>query len=95
MKIILVKLVSGEEVIGTLISSNDAAIVLSKPRVLVTRNFDNGQMGVAMIPFMLGVPDGEHIIYLDKIMGEPNGKALPKQLEDGYIQQTTSIQLSK
>jgi len=90
-KIILCKLVSGEEIIGILKNVDQYAMVISKPRVLSVQP-QNGQMAVMMIPFLMGMPDADVSIYMDKVMGEHIGE-LSSEIEDGYRSQISDIAL--
>ncbi len=92
-KIVLFKLINGEELIGKVVEEDDNTYTLAKPRVMMVQPAGNGQMQVGMIPWLVGTPDGDCKVYKDKIAGEPAGD-LPKQLEDGYLQQTSNIQLA-
>lgn len=89
-KVLLMKLVSGEEVIGKEVEEKDNKIVLSDVRVIVAHPGPNGQMAVGMIPWMVGAPESNIEIDKSRIMGIPAGE-IPKQLEDGYLQQTSGI----
>jgi hypothetical protein len=50
--IVLIKFVSGEEVIADLISSGESAKVISDAVTLVYRQTENGKMTVGFAPFM-------------------------------------------
>ena len=92
-KIVIFKLISGEEVIGRMgDTTEDNRIVLSRPRaVAVTQGSAPGQMGIALVPFLASNPDGDIAVAQDHIMATA---APTKELEDGYIQQTTGIALA-
>jgi len=101
MKITVVKLVTGDEVIGTLVEGSEEQnqyIVLGKARTLVMQQAENGQIGLGMMPFMPSadnpVTDSESDIkiYTAFIVAEPI--ELPKALEDSYIKATSNIQLA-
>lgn len=86
------KLVSGEEIIGkerVQIGVPDAYF-LESIRVLAMQPMGNGQMGVALIPWMVGDPDGEVKIEKIHVIGDPV-KSPPKNIEDAYLQQTSGI----
>ena len=87
--IVHVKLTTGEEIIGKERNKTEDAYYLESVRVLVVQQVAAGQAGVAMIPWMMGNPDGAVRIPTEFVMGEP--EALPKNLEDGYLQQISGI----
>ena len=100
------KLTSGEEIIAKVVrvpgeASLDLSVdvdlsvhyILADVRAIIMQPTGPGQMGIGMMPWMASVPDGEVKLHRDRIMGEPNGD-LPKSLEDGYLQQTSGIQIA-
>lgn len=89
----LYKLNNGEEIVGRLVEENDEYVVLGKIRVMAMQPVGPGQMQVAMIPWTVGMPEGDIKVYRTTIAGEPN-EALPKNLEDGYLQNTSGLQLA-
>lgn len=89
----LYKLTTGEEIIGRLVSEDEDTVVLGKLRILAVHQAAPGQMGVALIPWMVGIPENDVKIYKKEIVGESN-ESLPKQLEDNYIQNTSSLALA-
>lgn len=90
-EIVLLKLITGEELVAKKIDEVNETWVLSNPRVLTVTPADNGQMGIGMIPWLVGDADGDVTIKTSSIIGQST--EIPKQLENGYIQNTTSIQL--
>lgn len=92
MSTTILKLVSGEEVIGKIVEWKTDSVVLTSIRSLVMQPTGPGQMGIAMIPWMATDADGEHEIEDKDIMGR--NTEVPKQLEDGYLQQTSGIQIA-
>ena len=86
------KLTTGEEIIGKFVglSEDEDSIILEKTRTLAVQPLGQGQMGIGMIPFMVGNPDGEVRIARDKILGEPVDGP-PKNLEDSYLQQVSGL----
>ena len=104
MKIIVVKLTTGDEVIGKLVESDKTAkemgvngdfIRLETARTLVMQQAEGGQIGLGMMPFMPSADnpsaDGESDIkiYTKFIVAEP--VSIPKDLEDAYIRTTSPI----
>ena len=89
----LYKLANGEEIVGRLIEEDDTHVVLTKVRSMAVQPVGPGQMQVAMIPWTVGTPDSNIRISRAHILGEPV-EPLPKQLEDGYLQNTSGLQLA-
>lgn len=89
----LLKLTSGEEIIGKLVKSEDNHVILSSIRTLIMQPVGPGQVQIGMIPWMAGMQDGDVRIHRDRILGEPVSD-VSKQLEDGYLQQTSGIQIA-
>lgn len=91
--IILLKLITGEEVIGKEVEKRDSVIILSDVRVLALQPAGNGQIGIALMPFFAGAHENNVRIYDAHILARPEGD-LPKQIEDMYLQQTSGLDLS-
>ena len=92
-EIVLLKLVTGEEVVSRMLGDDEKTgwMKLSKPRVLAVQPTPDGQMGIMMIPLMVGIPEDEVLLDASKVVAM-NKNDLPKQLEDGYLEQTSSMQ---
>lgn len=85
------KLVSGEEIIGKEVDSIITdKIRLESVRVLVMQPVGQGQMGVALIPWLVGDPDGKVDVPTIHVVGDPVN-APPKSIEDAYLQQTSGL----
>lgn len=90
----LYKITSGEEIIGRFEEEKDDVVILSTVRLMTLQRDENtNQTMVAMVPWMLGAPDSKLAINKRSIVGEVSG-TLSKNLEDGYLHQTTGIALS-
>ncbi len=104
MKITVVKLTTGDEVIGKLVESEKTAlqadgygefIVLETARTLVMQQGEGGQIGLGMMPFMPSADnpstDSESNIriYTKFIVAAPTD--VPKDLEDAYVRSTSKI----
>lgn len=88
-EILLAKLQSGEEVIGRIKSETDTTYKLAHAKILMVQPDERGEMKIGMIPWMLGAPESDVILEKSMISGRvPN---LPKNLEDGFLQQTSGI----
>lgn len=90
-KVIHLKLSTGEEIIGIDISEyRSKDLYLEKVRTLSIQQIGRGEVGIGMIPFMVGNPDGKIRILEAHIVGEPQEET-PKNLEDAYLQQVSGI----
>ncbi len=90
-KVIHLKLLGGEEILGTLVEDANADfLILSKIRSIMAQSLGNGQVGLGMVPYMMGDPDGTIKIRRKHIVGDPID-APPKNLEDSYLQQVSGI----
>ena len=97
MEITVVKLVSGEEVIGKLEEKTDDYIVLGNARSLMMQQGPDGQVGLGMVPFMPSADnpatdaESDIKIYSQFIMAKP--MAIPSPLEEAYLRSTSKIAL--
>jgi len=89
----LFKMNTGEEIIAKVVKQDGDMLTLASPRVLMAQQVQSGQVGIAMIPWLMGAPDMDIQISVEDVVGIPVGD-LPKQLSDGYLQQTTGIALA-
>lgn len=90
MKISVLKLSSGEEVIARETAYIDNTSKYSKPMVLQMMQTQQG-MGVTMVPYIMSAPDATIQINQDLIVCKVDAS---KQIEDAYLQQTSGIDLS-
>lgn len=88
----IMKLVSGEEIIANIVEETDFTVTVESARSLMVQPTGPGQMGIAMLPWMATMPDDQLDIRTSDIMIRNND--VPKQLEDGYLQQTSGIQIA-
>ena len=97
MEVRVLKLVSGEEVIGKVEKNEDDFIVLGNARSLMMQQTGDGQVGLGMVPFMPSADnpatdsESDVKIYKQFIMAEPI--AVPSPLEDAYLRSTSKIAL--
>lgn len=97
-KIALLKLSSGEEVVGEVIVSDANVvagpphIVLKRPRVMIPTPVGPGQISIQMAPYMVTGEDLEVKIYWALVAGE--AVTVPKGLEDAYLQNTSGVQIA-
>lgn len=97
MNVLVFKLTSGEEVIGTEVSETTDTYTLGKARVLIMQQGHDGSIGLGMIPFMPSANDPEaeteRDVEINKefIMARP--VSVPKSLEDAYLRSTSVVKL--
>ena len=91
-KVVAVKLITGEEIIATLKETLDPAnYTFERARILNLGRDANGNMGYGLMPWIHSNMDGsitvsrEHVIAMIQPV---------KQIEDGYMQETSGIQLA-
>lgn len=89
--VIHVKVIGGEELLGTLSDNEfEGYLTLKNVRALMAQPMGQGQVGLGMLPYLMGNPDAEVKIRSDMIIGEPvNGP--PKALEDSYLEQISGL----
>lgn len=98
MKIVALRLVSGEEIIGVVESEDDTMYLLDKVRILIMQQAHDGGIGLGMLPYMPSannIADGTESaieIYKKFIMSKPITVA--KTLEDSYLKETSEIILN-
>lgn len=92
----VLKLKSTEEIIGRYQLVNvmgSKTHKMTKVRQLVMQPVGQGQVGIAMLPWLASNQDGEIVIRDDNLACEPID--VPDELEKTYLQQTTGIALAK
>lgn len=95
--VLLFKLTTNEEVIATVAYTNPDSYELTRARVIAPMEAQNGQIGLVLIPWMMGAQDPKSgfetpvKLYKTAIVGEATEP--PKALIDMYIQKTSGIQL--
>jgi hypothetical protein len=92
MNIGLFKLVTGEEIVTRYTELNETQYSIDSPRILMLVQTGPAEMGIRMAPWIVGDVDGNFILNKDKIV--VYSQSVPKQLEDGYIQQTSGLTLA-
>lgn len=92
-KVIGLKLVSGEEVIGTVKESlvQDGSVTLIKPRVVAMMQSPDGRAGLGLVPWCHTNLDGTFTIKERDIMSEIDPM---KPVVDAYTQETSAIQVA-
>lgn len=102
MKIVCLKLITGEDIIGRLspsmmsltedVNSLSGKITLSQTRVISLQELPGGRMAMALLPFVMGNHDADVTIDLDTKVFFTYTAIAP--IEDSYIQQTSPVDLS-
>ena len=91
--IVVVKTLAGEEVIGRLasdyVSENETVSLKQAFAVMFTPN-----QTIGLVPFMMSADDGS-VVEIRKTALAVYPRTASKRFEDGYLQQTSSIQLVK
>jgi len=83
-EVVSIRLITGEEVIGTLEEEKDTGVKVSKP-MTVSMN----QQGYGLMPFMLTVdPDQSHFIQSSHVMSMVKTN---EGTEKAYVQSTTNL----
>lgn len=89
---VYLKMISGEELIGKLITDHSDVWVLDKPRVLTVIPDSAGNAKVSLLPLMMFNQDGE--IQISKHLVIARSEIISKSLEDIYMQATSRIQIA-
>ena len=90
MKVVTLKLINGDEIIGREISSDVDTITVSKVFALRVHQAADGQMGVGMMPWAVS-HDGEMTLDRRHILAGPF--LPPSDMERGYLSQTSGLHL--
>lgn len=93
--LIMVKLVTGEWVIGRDGGDNEErnSFYLDKPYTVMVGTHPDGGWGTALIPYNMTNPNGSIEFSKGAVIAEP--RTLTEELEGMYIETTTDIQLVK
>ena len=85
---VVVKLISGEEVIGKVVEETDKHIVLSKPRVLIVQQTEAGPTA-GLAPFLqLSSPDADIPFLKTAVTAVVE---MMKEVRDDYMQVTSPL----
>jgi hypothetical protein len=92
MRIVVLKLITGEEVIAKQSDEKcqDGHIFI-KPRTFQIVQDQTGNVRAGLIPWIMSDPDAEVLIKDSAIIAMIDAT---KQIEDSYLQQTSSLDLS-
>lgn len=94
MNIKIFKLYSGEEVVASLIEEVDTGFTVSKPMVIQLVPQGGGQMGLMLIPWVVG-NQNINVTINKNVMSVTHPIEPAKEFEDQYLQQTSGIALAK
>jgi len=96
-EVLAVKTRSAEEVIGTIVKEEEDHYILSKPRVLVMQQAQDGSVALGMLPFMASANNPEFTTESDVQLQKSDIMAtvvsIPQPLIDAYLQQVSGIAL--
>lgn len=91
--VVVLKMVSGEEIIARVVARSETDIILDKARILIPQGAGRGQIGVALLPWVLVLSDEEIPVDLNKVMVEVPTTKIATDLINVYLQETSEIQL--
>lgn len=92
-EIIYFKAINDQEIIARLIEETDEHYTIEKARVLATQPGNQpGQLTVGLVPWFMGDPDGTVDVSKAHVFARLH--SAPKELEKGYLAQTSGIDLS-
>lgn len=89
----VLKLTTGEEVIGRFKTLNGDLYQLTKARQVIMQPVGPQQVGIGLLPWLASNQDGDVPIKKSQVIVEPISP--PDELEKEYLQQTTGIALAK
>ena len=91
-EVIYFKAINDQEVIARLIDETDEHYTIEKARVLATQPGKNkGEITIGLVPWFMGDPDGTVDVSKAHIFARLTTP--PKELERGYLQQTSGLDL--
>ena len=91
MKVVAMKLVSGEEIIGRVIEQDSVSVTMSHVRVVCLQQDQTGRYGVGMMDYIVSNKDCEITIDRDKAVTMFDAS---QEIEKAYLQNTSGIQLA-
>lgn len=91
------KLISGEEVIAKIIEETDRGYIVCRPRMIVPTQDPTDSTGqtvkMNIVPVSYVTPDHQLEIHFHSIIWR-DVDGVPEDIQSGYLQSTTSIQLT-
>ena len=91
MKILGMKLVTGEEIIAN-VDSDSSTLKIAKPRVLHVVQVAPGELGMRLVPWLYSAPDITTTLDPTDVVGAPWEPET--QVQEAYLRQTSEIDLS-
>lgn len=88
----VIKLISGEEVIGRFVSEDDTQLVLERTLSMILQHDQHGNMGMITAPFLMSAGDRAIKVNKATIVGTP--VVIDEGLVKDYLQKTSPIALS-
>lgn len=85
---VIVKLATGEDVMGRVLNSDDSHYLLNFPQVVMTKWAEAGNLQMGLIPFMAFAHDDKVAIYRSSIVAECDP---PRELIQEYTKMTSGI----
>lgn len=89
MKIMVLKMQSGDELISELVEEAEDFAVLKRPRVLQLMQTQQG-MQMGLVPWLISAPESECIVMKDSFA---TWVSAPEDIAKAYMQQVSQIQL--
>lgn len=85
----VIKLTSGEEVIGRFVREDETTLVLERTLAMLLQTDERGNMGMITAPFMIAAGDGRIKVNKAIIVGVP--EEIDEALVKDYIRKTSPI----
>jgi len=89
-EVYILKLKTGEEVIARITEGENDTLILETPMTLQTVPTQQGQMGIAVVPWMMASIDTSFTISSDQVMTKGKAK---KDMESQYLSAATGLSL--
>ena len=90
--IVVLRLVSGEEVLGKLLSENSDVYCFSRPIVLQMQMVSANQAGIAFAPFMVGISE-DRSVSIRKSACITTVEIARDDVKSNYIKATTGLEV--
>jgi hypothetical protein len=92
MEVKTFKFTNGDEIMGRLVEwSDDITYKVERPRGLLPQKMQDGQIGIAFVPWVISNPDGTVEILKTALAMTPMSPS--KEMSDAYLSQTTGLQI--
>lgn len=90
MEVVVLKMVSGEEIVSRMVNMTNGNIELSKPRVFQMMQGQRGPQA-GLIPWFITAPDETFVVSMLHVMSFVTA---PHDIERAYTEQVSGISLS-